>query len=601
MTAVRRLLMTLCLAAAVAPLSAQTTRRATTPATPAPTTVTTDPAATPVRTDAATSQTVTATVSAETDKDVDDPRALRLSLDEAVRTTMQRNLGEVVALDLDAEAGQSLLSQYGIFDPFATATFQHSSRSAPTTSSFQSNGERSTIADIGVSQTLPTGGDYNIFLNNSRSTISGGGTTVSPQVNPELGFAFNQPLARNFGIDITRRGINIARNTLGINRELFRSVLINTAVSVEQAYLDLAYARRNVDVVKQSLFLARDQSRITQIRIDVGASAPLDILQPRVQIATTEEQLIVAVASVRDAEDRLRALLHLDPADWNRPIIPTDPVVYVPTSFNVEDSVARAFQLRPEIHEQSLTTETARIQYLFARNQVLPQVDLAVKYNAAGIAGRSAVVDPITHQLTGQFDTTPYTHAVGQVLRNEFPTWSVGVTFGVPIFNTTARAESKRAELELNRSRTIEDQTKENIAIDVRKAVRDVDTAAREITASRTAREAAEANLDAERKRYENGMTTNFQVLQIQQQLSDARGRELQALVAYNQSVANYHRAVGDLLDVRNITVDEPEPVREPVMFSRFDRYNWLYYGDQIKGDPNLTSTGTTATPEPKP
>ena len=53
-------------------------------------------------------------------------------------------------------------------------------------------------------------------------------------------------------------------------------------------------------------------------------------------------------------------------------------------------------------------------------------------------------------------------------------------------------------------------------------------------------------------------MTTNFQVLQIQQQLSDARVRELQALVGYNKAVAAYHRAVGDLLDVRNISVDEP-------------------------------------------
>ena len=49
---------------------------------------------------------------------------------------------------------------------------------------------------------------------------------------------------------------------------------MNTAESVEQAYLDLVYARRAVEVVKESLFLARDQARITQIRIDVGATSP---------------------------------------------------------------------------------------------------------------------------------------------------------------------------------------------------------------------------------------------------------------------------------------------------------------------------------------
>src|SRR5207302_3611658 len=137
------------------------------------------------------------------------------------------------------------------------------------------------------------------------------------------------------------RGIYIARNTLGINREAFRGVLMDTAVTTEQAYLDLVYARQFVDVVKEALFLARDQARITQIRIDVGASAPLDILQPRVQIATEEQALIAAVAAVRDAEDQLRAVMHLDPGDWDRPLIPTTPAAYTPMTVDQEQAVTQ--------------------------------------------------------------------------------------------------------------------------------------------------------------------------------------------------------------------------------------------------------------------
>src|SRR5216110_1783808 len=109
--------------------------------------------------------------------------------------------------------------------------------------------------------------------------------------------------------------------------------------------------------------------RITQIRIDVGASAPLDILQPRVQIATSEESLIVAVANVRNAEDRLRQLLNLPPADWDRPILPSDTVSYTPMTIDTEASIARAYELRPEVRENRLTTDINRIQYLYARNQ----------------------------------------------------------------------------------------------------------------------------------------------------------------------------------------------------------------------------------------
>src|SRR5439155_15887889 len=217
---------------------------------------------------------------------------------------------------------------------------------------FAPSGSKATVANFGVQQTIPTGGTYSISFNNSRGTTNGGGTFVNPAYRSSLGIAFNQPLLRNFGVDVTSRGIYIARNTLGINRDAFRGVLMDTAVATEQAYLDLVYARQFVDVVKEALFLARDQARITQIRIDVGASAPLDILQPRVQIATEEQLLIAAVANVRDAEDRLRAVMHLDPGDWDRPLIPTTPASYTPMTINQEQAVAQALQNRRERREQ---------------------------------------------------------------------------------------------------------------------------------------------------------------------------------------------------------------------------------------------------------
>ncbi|MFZ2492149.1 MAG: TolC family protein, partial [Thermoanaerobaculia bacterium] len=109
-------------------------------------------------------------------------------------------------------------------------------------------------------------------------------------------------------------------------------------------------------------------------------------------------------------------------------------------------------------------------------------------------------------------------------------------------------------------------------------------TYARAIGASRAARDAAERNVEAERKRFENGLSTNFQVLQVQQQLSDARRSELQATVGYNAAVSAFHRAVGDILEVRSIAVEQEEP-KEPRMFSRFDRYPWMNYGSHVEGE----------------
>jgi HAE1 family hydrophobic/amphiphilic exporter-1 len=566
-TAVRRLLIIACVASALS-LPAQTTKKTTTTSS-TPANVTTDPAQSNVDIPKS-DQAMTAPVSADTDKDASDPRAMRLSLDGAVHTALEHNIGlQLQRYDLGM-AGANLQGAYFVFDPIAGATLNHSSNQNPVTSSFQSSGGTSTDANVSLRDTLPTGASVLLSGSNERFTSTGNGTLFSPGFRTGLGASVTQPLARNFGVDITRRGITIARNNLGINQEAFKVVLLDTTSAVEQAYYDLIYTRRFVDVVKEALFLARDQSRITQIRIDVGASAPLDILQPRVQIATGEENLINAVAAVRLAEDRLRALLNVAPEDWDRPIIPTDGIDYTPMTVNVQEAVARAYELRPEIKEQQLTTEIRKVTYQYARNQVLPQVDLNLGYNVAGSAGT------FNPPIAGVSNTN-FSDATQQIFRNDFPGWNIGLTIGVPIFNFGARAERTRARLDMELSIATEAQSRQNIGVDVRTAARAIDTAAKNIFAAKTAREAAEENVNAERKRYENGMSTNFQVLQIQQQLSDARGAELNALVGYNKAIAAYHRAVGDLLEVRKISVDEPK-VEEPSIFSRFNRYNWLNF-----------------------
>jgi HAE1 family hydrophobic/amphiphilic exporter-1 len=527
-------------------------------------------------------------VTAETDQDANDPRAMRLSLDDAIHTSMERNLGIQLQEFQYRESGYGLRSAYGIYDFLGRALVQERSSQAPVTSTIESSSSQTHVVDLSVTQNTPTGGNYTVSFNNDRSTNSGGVSTFSPKYGLDLGLALNQPLLRDFGLDINRRNITIARNTLGINHEAFRGALMQTALDVELAYLDLIYARRAVDVVKESLFLARDQSRITQIRIDVGASAPLDILQPRVTIATTEEQLIVGVARVRSAEDRLRALLNLDPADWDRPIIPTDTVDYTPVTINAEEAVNRAMELRPELKQDQLDEDSRRVQYLYARNQTLPQLDFDLSYGLGGVAGNSAERDPVTGQPTGAIERIPYGRGLRNIFEGDFPSWVIGFNVGVPITNIGARAAAKRAELDYRQAKVEQAQTRQTIAIDVRQAARNVDTAARSIVATRAAREAAEKNVEAERRRYENGMTTNFQVLEVQQQLSDARVRELNALVGYNQAVATYHRQVGDILEVRNISVNPPELPEEPHFFSTLDKYNWLNYGSRVKLEEDL-------------
>jgi len=509
----------------------------------------------------------------------DSSNSMSLSLDKAISIAVERNLGVKIEKLNTLEAEQSARSSLGQFDLLASATLQKVHTEQAVTSVIYSPTSDTDTGNLSLRQNLPTGGNYSVTFNNNKLSSPNSFRTFNPSFNSDLTLGVTQPLLKNFGVDVTTRNVRIARNTLGIRQETFETQMTQTVLSVQQAYLDLVYARQNLDVVKESLFLAKDQARITQIRIDVGASAPLDILQPNVDIATREENQIVAEAAIRNAEDRLRQLLNLPAEDWNKSIIPTDDVAFNPVTIDVDEAVKAAYANRPEIRSAELSLENAKIDHVYRRNQRLPQVDLRFDYGLGGTGGTQIrdfeTNEPITPIPGG------YGDAFDQVTGFDFPSWTVAFDVSMPIRNTQAKAEAKRAKLELERQASSLEQTRQTIVVEVRQAVRDIDTAARSIAASKASRDAAEKNLDAERKRFDNGMTTNFQVLQAQSDLSSARSREISALVQYNKALAVYHKAIGDLLDVHDIEVEGPETMKIP--YSGWSKFSFLNYGHSSK------------------
>src|SRR6185295_10010413 len=119
--------------------------------------------------------------------------------------------------------------------------------------------------------------------------------------------------------------------------------------------------------------------------------------------------------------------------------------------------------------------------------------------------------------------------------------------------NRTARAQSLIANLNLEQGRVTLDQVKSQITTEVRTAVRAVLTAAKQIDAARFSVAAQEKNQEAEKKRYENGISTSFRINQIQDDLTQARSREVSAIVNYRTSLADYYKAIGKLLDQHNV------------------------------------------------
>jgi hypothetical protein len=93
--------------------------------------------------------------------------------------------------------------------------------------------------------------------------------------------------------------------------------------------------------------------------------------------------------------------------------------------------------------------------------------------------------------------------------------------------------------------------------VQVRDAVRGVQTTLKRVKSAQVNVRLQKEKLSAEQKKFENGMSTSFQVLQFQTDLFQAATRENLATVDYNKSQVELERVQGTLLDARHIAVPD--------------------------------------------
>lgn len=490
---------------------------------------------------------------------------IHLSLDQAIRSAIANNQDLNVSVN-SAEVAQFFLFQnMGIYDPLlsANATRAHDDFPASTSLSGTTTVARSDTVDAGihVSQLTPWGGTYSLGFVGGRQLTNSDFAFVNPSVTAGLSLGVSQPLLRNFGKQATNIRIDTARNSRDASYQTFVRSVQTTIDAVEQAYWDLVYARANLLVKQEARTIAGELNRITKIKIDVGSLAPIDIVQTEVGIATAEQDIINAEAAVGFSADQLRRQLNFEATSGQTPIIPTDELRAEKQSFDLAEGVRIALERRPEIISQGYTVASDLLLYEFWKNQTLPQLDLVGSYGKNGLAGKS--IDPTTGMVTN----TNFFNAASQLFDENFKNWSVGLVFSYPIMNRAARGARGVAEFTLQTDRSRLTVLQQDIVVNVRNAYRAIETASRQINAAGKGRELAERNLDAARKKYDNGMTTSFEVSQIQVQLSDAKSKELNALAIYRKAVSAYHSAIADILDWKGVKIEgmpEMEPPRLP-------------------------------------
>jgi HAE1 family hydrophobic/amphiphilic exporter-1 len=512
---------------------------------------------------------------------------LALDLAAAFELALTRNLDLQVGRYDIAAADAGIRSAAGIFDlglNFGVSGDESESPAATQLEGALITESRNTRFNFGLSQLLPSGTLLQLDARQTRSETNSQFFFVNPRWNAQFGFALSQPLLRGFGTVANRSNIVIARNARAQNAELFEMMVVKTLQQVETSYWDLVAARRAEEVSQQSLDLAERLLGETEERVKVGTSAPIDLVQSRAGVAIRVENVIAARNGASNAEDSLKAVLGFDqPGEWMKAIDTLEAYEFQPLEPDLREAIDTALEQRPEIRRKKLELEQLDFRVDMARNDTLPNLDLDASYGYGGIGG-DIILDGPNGPIVIEGGASD---AWEQVRDGEFPGWSLGARFSMPIGNNQARGRLAERRFAYQRGSVELAALKQQVIREVRFAVRALEDGAAAVEAAEASRELSERNLEAEQTKFANGLSTNYQVLEIQEDLAQAQLSLIRAYLDYRRSMVAYRVATGTLLGV--LGVDIVDPGQPDVPHDYWANVEWLKVADLHKSSGLVT------------
>ncbi len=471
---------------------------------------------------------------------------LRITADEVTRMSMENN-PDLVAGKFDPVISAERVRQaQAAFLPTLTSGVQRNVQQSPPSSVFLgSSGVRTDAwsGNVGLGQRVPWGGgSYTFGWSSLRSNASSSLNNFNPSVTASLQAVVSQPLLRDFKIDATRAQVTTAQRNQKIADIGLEELGTTLSANAQRAYWNLVLARAAVSVQQRSLDLSLELERNNRARVDVGQSPPLDLVSARAEVAQRRESLIVALTQVRQSEDQLRLLI-VDPKRpdfWSVRLEPADLVPPIGPAPDVDAAVRNALRQRTDLQRSQQQIANNETALALAKNAVLPDVRLQATYLTNGLGGTELL-------RTGGFPGTVVGQqfvAFGDVLRQLFaanyPTWTLGFTLSYPLGRSADQSTQARSVLERDQSVARLRSAELKVVREVRQAAMQLEQNRQRIETTRLGRELSEQRLDQEQKRYEVGMSTNFNVIQAQRDLAVARNNELQAQLDYQLALISY-------------------------------------------------------------
>jgi outer membrane protein TolC len=337
------------------------------------------------------------------------------------------------------------------------------------------------------------------------------GTKVGPSSKTNFysaGVGFSQVLF-DFGQTLNSiRSAQASVQSLDADRDQQRATIV---LAVKQAYFSLLAARHLLTVADDAVRQGRQHLELAEGRFEVGLAPKFDVTSGRVQLANSQLNQLSARNNAAIGRETLRNALGLDkPLDFD-----IADVADVRTAVLAEnEAVNRAYDNRPELRSLDLQAQALSDSVAALQKDYLPFITGNGEYGWSG---------------------------------NDYPrqpNWTIGAAVNLSVFNgglTTAQIGEAKANLA--NLRYNQEVLRQSIALEVRRAVLNVQQAAESIDVAHQGQIQARENLELAEGRYQTGVGNIIELTDAQAARTTAEANYVQATYSYQTSLAALEKA----------------------------------------------------------
>jgi outer membrane protein TolC len=407
-------------------------------------------------------------------------------------------------------------------------------------------------------QGLPTGGyvqfkSYDQYLKENVP-----GDNYNPASGAYLQLYSQIPIFQGRGIPVNARQIKVAVNNKSAARDTFRSQLENLVSTVVTQYWDLVTADDTLKARQEATNISEKFYQDTKGQIDLGTLAPVELPRAAAELEARKQDLSIALSTVRQQEASFKEQLTRvpDPAIEAAEVVPLDKI-QVPDQDNLpplRELYTRAMAHRPDMALAKIKDQNAEIASIGTRDALQPTGILYGYYRDRGVAGTAV---PTPGEPTSPFFTGGYGRALGQIVRNDFPSEYGGIYLQAPIGNRQAQADYGVEQLQLKQGDVSSQRDKNAILVEISNEMLALRQARSRYQVSSDALKLQQQLLDAEKNRFQYGTGTTSAVVIAQRAVVTAQTTLISSLSAYAHARAALDKALGETLEVNRISVDE--------------------------------------------